>query len=391
MRTASHLCDPKCLDWNGQNEHNSSLFRINELRRALPVEVHIHGIGEVDFSRDCSNLDMDRIQTLFEQEGVMGIPTIFLDRAQLSDFCELLRRFSERKERGELPHIIGFALEGPLLLSQGGTPEEGNWEPTSHEWETIAQCGEHGLQYVVLSPDLHNVHQVQDIVALLLSHGVKPSIGHCRHDQPARAVRGIDAMVETAQRLGFGRESDAILTDHLFNDMPRLFTHAWRTLEERRVRSRELVEQHLEAWSFDQLDAQIGPVPALLMRYAKEGMIALFLNFDGEHVDVQVAKRAYELVGADRIMAMTDRVDINCLGHRTLTKGPVGTLWYQEKGVVAAGSSTLDDQLRNMHDCGISEEDMKKLCSFTARRVFKIAQNQELLSNRTLSPQPILS
>lgn len=343
----------------------------------LPIEVHIHGINDMDFSADCRLIDVDRIQECFEEEGIMGIPTIFLNQGQLSDFCDLLRRFSEKKRDGEFSHIIGLALEGPLLLSQGGTPEVGNWSPTFREWEAIAQCGHHGLQYVVLSPDLDDIHQLQDIIALLLSHGVKPAIGHCRHDRPDAAVQGIETMIETAQSLGFGRGSDAILTDHLFNDMPRLFKHAWRTAQERRLRSSELPDQHLENWSFDRLEHQVGPVPASLMRHAKDGLIALFLNFDGEHVDIQVAKRAYELLGPDHIMAMTDRVEMNRLGKRLLTKSPIGSLWYQEKGVVAAGSSTIDDQMNNMRKCGIPEKDIWKLCSFTAACVFDIINCRE--------------
>ncbi len=369
--------------WSGQYDVNGRVSRVHETQsstlvrpyvaQGLPVEVHIHGIGDIDFSADCRSLNMERLQNLFEQEGVMGIPTVFLDYALLQDFSDLLKRFSEQKSEGRLQNILGFALEGPLLLSQGGTPEEGSWKPSMREWQTIAECGEYGLRYVVISPDLDDTEELKAIISLLLSHGVKPAIGHCRQDASDASVRGIEVMVEQAKLLGFQPGNEAILTDHLFNDMPRLFKHAWRTLDERRMRSRELIAQHLGEWSFDRLDEQVGPVPATLMRYAREGMIALFLNFDGEHVDTQVAKRAYELVGAEHIMAMTDRVEQERLGRRSLTKGPVGTLWYQEEGVVAAGSSNIDDQIRNMRSCGIPEQDIWKMCSLTAGRVFGIS------------------
>lgn len=340
------------------------------LAEGVPVEVHIHGIGSVDFSKQCDQLDLDKIQQLFHEEGTMGIPTIFLDQTKLDDFCRMMKQFSERKEVGELQNVLGIALEGPVLVAAGGTPQEGNWRPTWSEWEKIATCGEHGLQYVVISPDW-DTDKFGSVVELLLSNGVRPALGHCKKNTVTDSLRGIETAVETASKLGHGPNSGAVITDHLFNDMPRTFKHAWRTVDEKRRRSRELANVHLSEWSFDRLEEQIGEVPASLMKHAREGFITLMLNFDGEHVDLEVSRRAYELVGPEGIMAMTDRTETNTLGKWNLRKADVGTLWYQDKGYVAAGSSNMDEQMKNMRSLGISEHDIWKMCSLVPYEVFQ--------------------
>lgn len=350
----------------------------------LPMEVHIHGIGHLDFSKNARDFDMNALQRLLSEEGVIGIPTVFLDHNQLNDFCELMERFSNLKGDGELQNVLGFALEGPVLVSAGGTPAEGNWRPTWEEWKKIASCGQRGLQYVVVSPDW-DIGNLGPVVELLLSNGIRPALGHCKKNTVQSSLDGIYKAVDTASRMGFGPYSGAVITDHLFNDMPRNFMHAWRTVEEKRRRSRELVDLCLNEWSFDRLDKQIGEVPATLMKFAREGLITLLLNFDGEHVDLQVSRRTYEMVGADGIIAMTDRIETNTLGKWNLRKAEVGTLWYQDKGFVAAGSSNLDEQMKNMRSLGIPEQDIWKMCSLVPAQIFGALKSPGARDERPLS------
>lgn len=336
----------------------------------VPMEVHIHGIGAIDFSRSANDLDVDALQNLFAEEGIIGIPTVFLDRTQLDDFCNLMTRFAQKKEEGELHNILGFALEGPVLASAGGTPTEGNWKPDADEWKKIASCGGKGLQYVVISPDW-DIQKFGDVIELLLSNGIRPALGHCKKDSVLASLDGIYKAVDVASKMGFAPFSGAVITDHLFNDMPRTITHAWRTVDERRRRSRELIALRINEWNFDELDEQIGDVPAALMKLARDGMITLLLNFDGEHVDLEVSRRVYEMVGPNGIIAMTDRIDTNTLGKWNLHKGEVGALWYQDESHVAAGSSNIDDQMQNMRSLQIPEEDIWKMCSIVPSRVFQ--------------------
>jgi len=337
---------------------------------ALPVEVHIHGIDSIDFSAPIDTFDLDSTQAFFFEEGVVGLPTIFLAREDLDGFVDLMKRFSGLKKKGKLENIIGLALEGPILSSNGGTPLKGTWFPTDSEWEKLATCGALGLKYMVISPDWP-VEKLLPVAELLLTHGVYLCLGHSRQDTAREAVVGIHAVVDLAVRLGFKPGSGVILVDHLLNDMPQRIEHAWRTPQARRARHRELIDMDLDSWTLDSLPAQIGEVPGTLIQLAQKGLITLFLNFDGHHVDLQICRRVYELVGSANIIPMTDRIETNIFGGQHLTKKEIGTLWYQKDGTVAVGSSTIDEQMTHMRSLQISERDIWQMCVQNPNKIFR--------------------
>jgi len=74
--------------------------------------------------------------------------------------------------------------------------------------------------------------------------------------------------------------------------------------------------------------------------------------YDGEHVDSDIAKRAIELMGTENTMIMTDRCDSARLGRQRLHHEADNTLWYQQDGVVAAGSQPLSRQVTNAREHG---------------------------------------
>lgn len=328
----------------------------------VPVEVHFHGISHIDFSDSIQTFDLIEIQRLLQEEGTMGIPTIFLDRAEIDLFTDLMDRYADLKAQGELDNIIGLSLEGPLLLSKGGTPPKGNWDPTHEEWQKIAACGCKGLRYIVISPDWQ-LDKLLPVAELLLSNGIYLCLGHPRHEAIKEAVEGIYALTTLATDMGFGLNSGAIVVDHLFNDMPRKIKHAWRSISDRRRRSWDLLQMDIDSWELSYLPNQIGEVPATLIQLAQKGLITLFLNFDGQHVDLQICRRIYEIVGAAGVMPMTDRIETNTFGGLHIVKKEIGTLWYQENGCVAVGSSTVDEQMNNMRMLKISERDIWNMCS----------------------------
>ena len=103
----------------------------------LPVEVHCHGFGPVDFS-DLGALDLDRLEAASVAEGVCVIPTLYLHRDCLGAFEAMMSAYAARRADGDLRRIVGVALEGPLLASHGGTPAATVWLPTRREWERLA-------------------------------------------------------------------------------------------------------------------------------------------------------------------------------------------------------------------------------------------------------------
>jgi N-acetylglucosamine-6-phosphate deacetylase len=325
---------------------------------AVPVEFHFHGTCETDFSRRGA-LDLPEIERQAAHEHALYVPTMFLERDGVHKFGELLEEFSARRRRGELPHLLGLALEGPQLGSVGGTPRSTNWSPGRAEWELLARGAEHGLQYVVCSPGPDS----DWVVPLLLEAGIRPALGHFGRDDSATTVRALRRILDLAGRSGAASRY-SLLTDHLFNDTPIRFRHAWRTVEEHARRDGEVAALRLPEWTIDTIASRVGDVAGLLIAAAAEGRLTLCLNFDGEHVDRAICGRMVDLVGSDAIICMTDRTDCAQLADQRLHRRDGTELWYQDDGLVAAGSQPIDRQVANMRRWGISERDIWNLVSW---------------------------
>ena len=347
----------------------------------LPVEVHCHGFGPVDFS-DLDALDLDRLEAAAVAEGVCVIPTLYLHRDCLGAFEAMMGAYAARRADGELRRIVGVALEGPLLASHGGTPAATVWLPTRREWERLAACGRKGLVYTVMSPDAFakgsglageidaSAPRFADFVPLLVNSGVRPALGHFSRKDPGRSAASVEQIIDLAWQSGWNGLGLPVVTDHLFNDMPLLIRHAFRTRQARADRDETVASYRLEEWTMDRADEILGPVPAAIMRNAAAGRIAACINFDGEHVDSGIAKRAIELMGTENTMIMTDRCDSARLGGQRLHHQADNTLWYQQDGVVAAGSQPLSRQVTNAREHGFGDDEIWQLIAGTAHRVF---------------------
>ena len=348
---------------------------------ALPVEVHCHGFGDVDFS-DFGSLDLLRLNDACAQEAVLSLPTLYLHRDRLGEFEAFVRRYADLRRDGLLPHVAGIALEGPLLASHGGTPAATVWAPTHREWERLASLGEHGLVYSVLSPDIFSpASELADalrterldfpwIIETLLGHGVRPALGHFTRADPVRSAQQVTELVDIAWQAEWNGTGTRVLTDHLFNDMPLNIRHAFRTTAARRDREALIASYDLPSWTLENATESVGPVPAAIMREAAAGRIAACINFDGEHVDLAIAARAVELMGPANTMLMTDRCDSARLGGQALHQTGENGLWYQDGGIVAAGSQPLARQIVNARSQQLSDADVWQLVAGTAHRTF---------------------
>ncbi|MEU9014108.1 hypothetical protein AB0D12_30945 [Streptomyces sp. NPDC048479] len=353
-----------------------------------PVEVHCHGFGDVDFS-DFTRVDLTRLDKWCAGEGVLALPTMYLHRDRLGEFEEFMRRYASMRQDGLLPHVPGVALEGPLLSHRGGTPTSTVWAPSRAEWERLAGLGEHGLVYTVVSPDAYSPESVLHddpnlrtsdfswIVPTLLAHGVRPALGHFTRDDPRRSADTVDAIVETAYQSEWNGTGVRVTTDHLFNDMPLNIRHAFRTERARRERDRIIESYDVPNWTLDNISEVAGPVPGAIIRQAVNCRIAACINFDGEHVDLALATRAVQLMGPRNAMIMTDRCDSARLGGRPLHHTGDNGLWYEENGVVAAGSQPLALHIANAKANGLSDEDIGFLTTRTAYRTFGITAGAE--------------
>jgi N-acetylglucosamine-6-phosphate deacetylase len=338
------------------------------------VEIHCHGIAHIDFSA-LEYLDLRAVEAAAAAEAIICVPTIFLTRVQLDRFVEITHEYDALSRAGELPHVAGLALEGPLLASSGGTPAQAAWLPTATEWTRLASCGARGLRYVVVSPDFASRHSslrppsaftLMRAVETLIDHGVAPALGHFSKGDPKMSAEHVEEILSINE--GRGRPV-TVLTDHLFNDMPLAFRHAWRGARAEREREAAIDEVLRQGWDAANLDSMLGIVPATLIRAAARSELVLCLNFDGEHVDPVYCRRTVELAGAEAIVAMTDRTDVDRLAGEPLHKLEASSLWYQQGDVVAAGSTTVARQAANMRALELDEDVIRQLTVTNPRRV----------------------
>jgi N-acetylglucosamine-6-phosphate deacetylase len=342
----------------------------------LPVDIHCHGIAQIDFSA-LERLDLRAVEAAAAAEAIVCVPTIFLARAQLDRFVEVTHEYDALSRGGELPHIAGLALEGPLLASSGGTPGRAAWLPTAAEWTRLASCGARGLRYVVVSPDFASRHSslrqrsaftLNWAIETLIDHGVAPALGHFTRGDPKMSADHVEEILSINEARG---RPVTVLTDHLFNDMPLAFRHAWRGRRGEREREAAIDEVLQQQWDAEDLDSMIGIVPATLIRAAGRGELVLCLNFDGEHVDPVYCRRTVKLAGAEAIVAMTDRTDVDRLAGEPLHKLEASNLWYQDGDVVAAGSTPVARQAANMRALGLGEDVIRQLTVTNPRRVLR--------------------
>ncbi|MBD9597688.1 hypothetical protein IB270_33225 [Ensifer sp. ENS05] len=326
----------------------------------LPVEFHCHGLGRYDFSAFATSdvaqaRWLEEINALAEKESIIVVVTLFVRSGELSILEDLVQVWHCERSRNRLKNIGGFGIEGPMLASIGGTPKSGGWIPTDAEWTRISDLGRMGVIYTVVSQSsgVENA-RFSSVIDCLCSNGIHPALGHFPQDDVAKALKSIEITLDRAELHGV-----KVLTDHLFNDMPRNFRHAWRTEKEKRGRLSELMSERDVRWTSSNLEKIVGPVAAALMKAALEKKLSLCVNFDGEHVDSSVLRKTVDFVGADQIVAMTDRVDVPRLKGFHLADKPGSKLWYVNGTTVAASKSTIDDQIRlmasqlRMTDCEI--------------------------------------
>ena len=334
----------------------------------IPIDMHCHGIGKFDFVEP-SNLVLDTIETQLRIEGSRSIVTLYIPHSKIPDLIELVNEFTKGKISGKYTHLCGIALEGPLLASFGGTPEQGCWTPTEEEWELLASLD---LTYIVLSPDadigssMGNQYprSLEWIIDTLYKNNVRPALGHFVKTDPDKSAYLTRQVIDHVEEKGY----PPLFTDHLFNDMPLLFKNSWRTQEEKERRDVEVAEIGIDNWTLDNMEQTLGPVPAAIINGAQRGLVKVCLNFDGEHVDLEICKAAIRLVGSENLMLMTDRIQSHVLAGQALTSKKSTTLLYQNQGIVAGGSLSLGRQIMNMLMAGLKSQDIVNICVLTASK-----------------------
>lgn len=347
------------------------------MKRSL-VEAHCHGIGDIDFSAVRPG-DITRAIEYAEQENVALIPTFFLSRQKFLEAETIFMECEDIFQSSRAAHLMGVALEGPLLSSSGGTPVSTCWSPTRSEWSKIFSWGERGLKYVVLSPDAmtspsgsRGAEYPPDILWVvegLLDAGIRPALGHYRKNSPEMAAQLTVDIVNIGRRYQHQLKSP-ILTDHLFNDMPVKCKYAWRDPAARANRTVEIESSRIRELDAFNVAAILGPLSAALFEAAMQDLLTIFINFDNDHVDLAFSREVLRVLSARRVIAMTDRLDAPFLASTPVSRVPHSSLWYQEQAIVAAGSTSIGAQRELLQKAGVGLADIDLLTSDNAHGLF---------------------
>lgn len=327
---------------------------------------HFHGLGHFDFSK-LQPEDLPELQAMAEERQVEIVPTVYLRPEDLPRLARVMEVYAELREDGRVPNIAGFAIEGPLLGPEGGIPRAGRWYPSVAEWNTLAGLGRFGLRYIVMAPDAVELGEqigdgltYADLLTLFYENGARVAVGHFHRGNPARSARRLR---EVLAFLHSRYESSRylVLTDHLYNDMPRSFTHAWRSAEEQLRRREEIGSFLAHDWAGTDLRELLGEVPAAMLAAARDGLLMPCINFDGFHVDLEICRRTVEHLGAEGLIVLTDNTEVDVMAEEQLSLDPDSGLWRRDDGAVAAGSCGYENQQANMRRMGLGEADIRTM------------------------------
>lgn len=282
------------------------------------VDVHCHGGAGATFSADVpGSLRAARHHAAHGTTSVLAS----LVSAPSDVLLGQIRALRSLVHHGEL---AGLHLEGPFITeSMCGAQDPHAIIPGDPQLlEQWLREGEGTVRSMTVAPE---TPRFSELVALCRAYGVAPSIGHTA----ATAAQTHDAL---AADLTGGTWT----ATHLFNRMPGL--------------------DHRTP----------GPVPVLLenARENPESMV-LELIADGVHLDPEIVRMVFSLVGAEAVALITDAMAAAGMadGHYTLgalkvgVNGGVARLDPDQPGstdgAIAGGTSRLIECVRNCVDWGI--------------------------------------
>jgi len=289
------------------------------------IDVHNHGGNGGDFPS--GNEDSARIAIDFLHKA--GTTTLLASMVTASP-ADLLAGIGVYAKLTEEGLLSGIHLEGPFLSHTrcGAQNPAFLLEPDLALAAQLIEAGQGYITTMTYAPELPGA---ADLVDLLTSHGVTPSVGHTDCDT-ATAAESLAQAREGLASTGFDGVSQRPTVTHLFNGMPPMHHRA------------------------------PGPVAACL-RAAKAGHAAVELVADNTHLDPETVKTVFALVGADNILLVTDSMAAAGLadGQYMLGPSPVtvtdGVATLDATGSIAGGTATLLDVVRRTVAAGIKLTD----------------------------------
>lgn len=292
-------------------------------QRILPglIDVHNHGGNGGDFpSGDEASA---RVAVDFLHRA--GTTTLLASMVTASpeDLLKGIGVYAKMTEEGLL---AGIHLEGPFLSHTrcGAQNPAFLLEPDLELTAALIEAGRGSITTMTYAPELPGADELVD---LLTSHGITPSLGHTDCDT-VTAAQSLEQAREGMDSAGFDGVSGRPTVTHLFNGMPPMHHRS------------------------------PGPVAACL-RAASAGNAAVELVADNTHLDPETVKTVFALVGAANILLVTDSMAAAGLadGQYMLGPSPVtvanGVATLDATGSIAGGTATLLDVVRRTTAAGV--------------------------------------
>ncbi len=289
------------------------------------VDLHCHGAAGVDFPS--ADEESARRGVGYLHRSGTTMPLASLVAAPRDD---LLRGIDVFAQLDAEDLVAGIHLEGPFLSpAQCGAQDPAHLlDPDTDLAMELIEAASGALATMTYAPELPGA---ADLVDLLTTHGVTPSLGHTDCDD-ATADASLEQARDGLSAAGYDGAEGVPTVTHLFNAMPPLHHRS------------------------------PGPVAASLRAAAAGGAVVELVG-DAVHLDPAMVRTVYALVGAANIALVTDSMAAAGLtdGHYTLGTSPVtvagGIATLDSSGAIAGGTATLLEVVCRAASAGVPLEE----------------------------------
>lgn len=282
----------------------------------IPGLVDIHTHGAIGIDASDETIDFEKWKSFLLKNGV----TTFLPTT-VTETKEALLKAVKNLENSD-----GINLEGPFLSpAKKGAHDETKICPVDLDFLSKIK---HKVKITTIAPEIYgNIEKIPDIVKM----GIKVSLGHTTADY------------ETSKK---AFEKGASHITHSFNAMP----------------------------------AYLHRDPGVLGAAFDDESVFCEVISDGVHLHPSVVRMIYNVVGADRMILISDAMRATGIDDGEYVLGGLEVVVKNRKatlkdGTIAGGTSTLYDVLKSAVSFGIPLVDAVKMATATPSRAVGLCDN----------------
>lgn len=294
------------------------------------IDIHLHGSYGYDFIRNPQEA-VNQVAKGLVQEGT----TAFLASLTVVDhtkLCSLLEEYSTVQQPEKAACFLGVHSEGPYLSKEYKALMDERWlrDPVLKEWEQMSKAAKHCLKIMTIAPERAGMEQLisaaKEKTTLMIGHT------GCTCEEALWALQ--------QGCLGF---------THLYNAM----------------------SQHYHRCP--------GAVTAALLH--DQAIAELIV--DGFHVDKNVVRATWKVLGAKRLVLITDAMlgkgmpDGDYLFSNLYCHKKGSTVQVIKTGRIAGSVITLLDAAKNMMQfCGCTLNDLVQMACVNPAKLAQVSQHK---------------